>query len=289
MAGGTAYIVNGALVDLASKYMPGVTFIAEGTTGVFEGMMLMEDMAKSGRAALSVFAADGVYMGRLGLGLYDPPLTEIYHTCFIFANEIWLTTPVKSGIKSIGDVVGKRIGVGGVGSAISVLAQAYLESYGLTLDDFRHSYVTYEGANAGMQDGSLEGGFYGGPPPFAVYEEMASSMDITAIGVPRDKADWILEKYPYYLESLLPAGIMAGVEEDTIVLALSNNLNMNSCVSDELAYAILEMVFDNLEEFQSYAPRALRDMTLENWSNTVCSDMHPGAIKFFQDMGVYGR
>jgi len=289
MAAGAAYIIIGGFVDMASRHMPGVKFIAEGTTGFYEGLIFMEEMAQRGKAAMCSFGADGIYQARLGEGQFDAPLTEVYQGSWVFANELWLTTPVSSGIRSMEDVAGKRMAVGGFGSAIYYLTKAYLEAYGVTFDDFKPTNSNYEGANAGMQDGSLDGGFYGGPPPFAPYEDLASSMDIIAIGIGRDKADQILAEHPYYLESVLPAGIMAGVSEDQIVLCISNVLGFNSAMSDELVYAILEMIYDNLDEFREYSPRALRDMELDNWYNTVVSDMHPGAIKFFTDKGVYNR
>ena len=288
-SGGTAFILNGAFVDLARKHMPGVTFASEGTSGTFEIMNLLEERAKGGRAAMSFNSADGVYMSRLGLGLYETPLTEVYQASFATASELWLTTPIRSGIKTLEDARGKRIGVGPVGSAIAVLSETLLKAYGVTFSDFSPFFVNYEGANSGMADGSLDGGFYGGTPPFAVYEDMASTMDITAIGISKEKADMIMTENPFYGETILPAGIMAGVDEDTIVLQLMTMINMNSAISEELAYAILEMLYDNLEEFRAYAPRALAAFSLENWHRAVCSEIHPGAVKFFTEKGVFNR
>ena len=287
--GGTAYILNGAFVDLAKKHMPGVNFISEGTSGTFEIMNLLEERAKNGRAAMSFNSSDGVYMSRIGEGLFETPLTEVYQASFLTGSELWLTTPRRSGIRTLEDVRGKRIGVGPVGSAIAVLSETLLDAYGVTFDDFEPFFVNYEGANSGMADGSLDGGFYGGPPPFAVYEDMASIMEITAIGVSEEKAAMVMAENPFYGTKTLPAGIMAGLDEDTLVLMLMEMINMNSAISEDLGYAILEMLFDNVEEFRTYAPRALADLSLESWHWAVCSEIHPGAIKFFTEKGVFNR
>ena len=289
VAGGTAFLVNSAFVDLAARFMPGVTFVAEGATGTFEMMNLLVEQAGRNRAALAFAAADGVYMSRLGLGLYEEPLTDVYYGTWLTRSELWLTTPRSSGIKTMYDVKGKRVAVGGFGSSIAVLTEVYLNAHDVTLDDFSPSYVSYEGANDGMQDGSLDGGFYGGPPPFAPFEEIAGSGDIIAIGVTQDIVDKILAQYPYYGTTVLTPDMMSGLDGDTLVLGLMTAMNVNSALSDELMYAILEMIFDNLEEFQAYVPRALRDLSLETWDSALHSEIHPGSIKFFTERGAYNR
>ena len=286
-AAGTAYILNGAFVDLASRYMPGVTFVTEGTSGSFEIMNLLEERARNGRAAISFSASDGVYMARHGEGLFQTPLTEVYQASFLHANEIWLTVPRNSPIQTYEDVRGKRVGVGPVGSSISILTSAMLNAYGVTFDDFNTFYVNYEGVTSGMQDGSLDGGFFGGPPPFSVYEDLANNMNVKVIGVSSEKAESILNENPYFLKRLLPAGIMKGVDEDTVIMAIVTMVNMNSAVSEELAYAILEMIYDHAEEFRSYAPAYMKDFYIENWNLALCAEMHTGAVKFYKDKGVY--
>ena len=285
--GGTAFVLNAAFVDFARKHMPGVSFVSEGTSGTFEIMNLLEERANNGRAAISFSSADGVYMSRLGLGLFETPLTEVYQASLLHANETWLNATVSSGLSSIEDVRGRRIGVGPPGSAISLLSEAYVNAYGITFDDFTPVYVGFEGANTGMLEGSLDGGFYGGTPPFAVYEDIASTIDMTALGISQEKSDLLLELHPYFGRAVVPGGVMTGVPEDIIVHQLMTMINMNSVISEELAYAILEMLFDNLEEFRTYAPRALAGFTLENWHRAICSELHPGAIKFFTEKGVF--
>jgi len=287
--GGTAYTLNGAFLDLATKYMPGVSFVSEGTSGALEMMNLLEERAQSGKAAISFTSSDSVYMARRGEGPYETPLTEVYQASFMTATEHWLTTPTNSGIKTLADVRGKRIGVGPVGSALCLLSEVLLNEAGVTFDDFEPYYVGFEGSNSGMVDGSLDGGFYGGPPPFAQYEDLATSLDITAIGISDEAADSILARYPFSIKKTVPAGIMEGVDEDISVLCIVTMINMNSAISEELGYAILEMLFDHLEEFRPYHPRALENFTVDNWHLGICSDVHPGAIKFFTEQGVYNK
>ena len=190
---------------------------------------------------------------------------------------------------TMADVAGRRVSIGGFGSSIAVLSEVYLNAHGVTIDDFNVQYMSYEAANEGMQDGSLDGGFYGGPPPFAPFEEMACGGDYIAIGVTQETADRILAEYPYYGTTVLSPSMMGGLDGETLVLGLMTAMNVNSAMSDELMYAILEMIYDNLEEFQSYVPRALRDLSLDTWDSALHSEIHPGAVKFFTDRGAYNR
>jgi TRAP transporter TAXI family solute receptor len=56
-------------------------------------------------------------------------------------------------------------------------------------------------------------------------------------------------------------------------------------LSDEIAYQVTKAVFSNLDEFKGLHP-ALADLTPQNMLEGNSVPFHPGALKYFKEIGL---
>ncbi|MFX5656566.1 TAXI family TRAP transporter solute-binding subunit, partial [Acinetobacter baumannii] len=74
--------------------------------------------------------------------------------------------------------------------------------------------------------------------------DLASTMPITFVAIPADVVAKI--DSPAYHAASIPAGTYDGQEQDVPTVAIDNILVSHSGVSDELAYQMTKLMFDNL-------------------------------------------
>jgi TRAP transporter TAXI family solute receptor len=73
---------------------------------------------------------------------------------------------------------------------------------------------------------------------------------------------------------------------DVVVAGLPNILAVHQDFPENLAYAILATIFDHRAEWDQIHPEA-KNLSLENASANNPVPLHPGAIRFYREKGVY--
>ena len=93
-------------------------------------------MISKGEAEIAIAMQDSVMQAYQGFGAYEgkaiPELTAMMR---LWPNYVQLVTLKKSGIKSVEDLKGKRVGVGAANSGVELNARMIYEAYGMTYAD----------------------------------------------------------------------------------------------------------------------------------------------------------
>ncbi|MGM0539887.1 MAG: TAXI family TRAP transporter solute-binding subunit, partial [Thermodesulfobacteriota bacterium] len=118
--------------------------------------------------------------------------------------------------------------------------------------------------------------------------DLAATRDIVLVPVGEDLAEKILDKYPYYVQTTIPAGTYDGVEEDILCIGDSNLMVAHKDMDEDLAYKITKAIFENVEQGKhalvDIHPIA-KQLTPENAVKSPL-DIHPGALRYFKEQGV---
>jgi hypothetical protein len=88
-----------------------------------------------------------------------------------------------------------------------------------------------------------------------------------------------------YQPSFIPANTYAGQTVDIPTAAIPNFLVTHSGVSDELAYQMTKSLYDNIETMYA-AHNAAKVMKRENAVRGMPVPVHPGAIRYYKEVGV---
>jgi uncharacterized protein len=204
-------------------------------------------------------------------------------------NMVGLLVRKDSPIKTIQDIKGKRM-TGEYPAHIAVWYNMFghLASAGLTWSDVK--VVPVPAVNEGV-DALVQG-------RTDVTEHALGSAKVreadAAVGVRHISSDCSPEgekrlraAVPGYYPRIVKAGTVAAIVEDTCVVAYDNQLVTGKAVPDQIVYAVLASLWDNMDKLHPIHP-GLREWTRER---AVDADptipYHQAAVRFFKEKGVW--
>ncbi len=97
--------------------------------------------------------------------------------------------------------------------------------------------------------------------------------------------DKIIKDYPYLTKSVIPGGAYKGVDTDTNTIAVQTVMICRTDIPDDVVYKLVKAVFEHKDELNEIHP-SFKETTLEN-ATPVIIPVHPGAVKYYKEKGVY--
>lgn len=276
--GGTYYPLGGAFANIISE-TTGIETNAETSGASAENMTTLKDgnaeIAFS-QTDISSYAVDGTMM-------FDGnPVDNIQAIATLYPETVQIVTTEKSGIKSVEDLKGKKVSIGAPGSGTALNAEQILEVHDISLEDIKKQDLSFDESTAGIQDGTIDAAFVTAGTPTGAVEGMAATEDIVIVPIQEDKIDALIEKYPFYVKDEITAGTY-GLEEAISTVAVQAMLVVRNDLSEDLVYDITKALFENMDGVQHAKAKLIK---VENALNGVGIDVHPGAQKYFDEVGV---
>ena len=106
-------------------------------------------------AVMQAYTATGAYEGK-------EAASDLRALMRLWPNYVQLVTTANTGIKSVDDLRGKRVGVGAANSGVEINARMILAAYGITYDDITPDYLAYGEAIDNMKNGQCDAVFVTG-------------------------------------------------------------------------------------------------------------------------------
>ncbi|RVV99328.1 TAXI family TRAP transporter solute-binding subunit [Mesobaculum littorinae] len=280
--GGTYYPYGGGLAELIGSYVDGAQATAEVTGASVENMALIAREETD----LAIALADTVYGAAMGEidPFTDRPVEAARAIASIYPNAVQIVTLADSGIESLQDLVGKRVSVGAPGSGTEVNAEQVLTSNGITYDDIDEQRLNFNETADALRDGDIDAGFWSVGPPTSSILNLAASRDIRMIPLSEDEIAAASEVQPVFAPYTLGAGLYEGVDEDVPTISIPNVLVANAAMDEELAYQITKAMFEHTDELIAVHPAA-NDTTVEFSLSSTPIPFHPGAIRYYEEIG----
>ena len=99
----------------------------------------------NGDAEIAIAMQDSVMQAYTATGAYEgqEAATGLKAMMRLWPNYVQLVTVESTGIKSVTDLKGKRVGVGAANSGVEVNARMILDAYGMSYDDIEEDYLAY--------------------------------------------------------------------------------------------------------------------------------------------------
>ena len=116
----------------------------------------------------------------------------------------------------------------------------------------------------------------------AALKDLSATQDVTFVSVPAEVAETLGAPYA---AGVIPAGTYPGQDADIPTLAITNILVTSSDVSDELAYEMTKLLFENLEQMKA-AHAAAGAINIEDAIANSPIPLHPGAEKYYKEQGL---
>lgn len=163
-----------------------------------------------------------------------------------------------------------------------------LSGFGLDINtDYELVFGGYGPAAEALQNGQVKGlSAPGGVPVGAISQLMASAGDsVTLLSLTEEEMKMADSDRGLWTPYTIPAGSYPGQDTDVQTVAQPNFLATNADIPEEHVYQITKAIYENLPFLQAIHP-ATELMSIENAIEGLPLPLHPGALRYYQEIGV---
>lgn len=279
--GGVYFPMGGGLAEVINNHVDGYSATAEVTGASVENMGLIA----RGDADMALGLADTVAGAYSGTGRFEgQQLPMIRGLASMYANMIQIVTLEGSGISSLEDLRGKRVSVGAPGSGTEVNTQKILAANGITYDDIEEQRLNFNETADALANGDIDAGFWSVGAPTSSILNLSTTQSIVVLELSDAEMAAAQASEPLFARTTLAGGTYEGVG-DVSVLGVPNVLAVSSEMSDDLAYATVKAMFENIADLQAVHPAA-NQTTVDFTIAATPVPLHPGALRYYEEIGA---
>lgn len=285
LTGGTSgvyYPIGVGLSQIYSNGIEGSKTSVQATKASVENLNLLQ----AGRGELALALGDSVADAWNGVedAGFKAPLKKLRAIGSTYPNYIQIVASKESGIKTLADLKGKRISVGAPKSGTELNARAIFKAAGLSYEDMgKVEFLPYAESVELIKNRQLDATLQSSGLGMAAIRDLAATMPISFVAIPQDVVGKI--DNAAYQAAVIPAKTYDGQEEDVPTVAIQNILVTHEGVSDDVAYKMTKLMFDNLDRLAT-SHSAAKDIKLEAATQNLPIPLHPGAERFYKEAGV---
>lgn len=274
-AQGTYYPLGGSFADFIQKES-GINTTAEVSQASAANMIDL----KEGAAEMAFVQTDIAYYAAEGeLMFEDEVVDEVSAVGSLYPETVQLVTLEKSGIKTFEDLKGKKVSVGAIGSGTEANAKQLLEIHGLTMDDIEAQNLDFGESQESIQSGQIDAAFVTAGTPTGAVEGLNAVANVFIVPVEDNKADELIEKYPYYAKEVIPSGTY-GATSDTNAVSVGAMIVVQNELPEDLVYEITKAIYDNAATLSHDKGKYIK---AETGLDGIGIKVHPGAQKYFDE------
>lgn len=186
-----------------------------------------------------------------------------------------------SGIETIDDLDGKTVCLGPAGSSYDWQLKIY-DACGISINPVS---LAWSDAVSSLKDGTIDACSFSGAHPFASCTEIQLTNEVNFIQIPDEVLEKLLENDPTRPIVTIDAGTYTYMTEDYRTLCEYSFFMCNEDLPEDAAYAITKLAIEN-SEILNLAVAAAKDITPDKLDNITTAKLHPGAYRYYQEIGV---
>ena len=284
-AGGTFQVVANAIQTYGPiKKLDGIKIKAQSSAGSVENLRKVN----KGRSHFGVVYSGHVFQGRNGMLKNDANKYEdVMAVAFLYGAPAQLVVRKGSGIKSVKDLEGKRVGVGNAGSGAFANCELFFSHLGMW-DKVERNAMGYNDAAQAFGNNQLDAFWLFTAFPSGAVIMAAQTNDIELVDLAKDAAEsGFFDKYPYFAKLAVPAGTYKGVDTDAPSFQDAALWVANAKVDADTVYTVLSTIYtDEGLAHMKAQKKTFKNMSIQTGPTGIVTPMHPGAEKFWKEKGV---
>ncbi len=275
---GTYYPLAGGMADIWNRNIPGINATAQSTGASVANINMLQD----GEAEVIMVQNDISYYSATGTEMFEgEKYADLRGLCILYPEDIQIVTLEGKGIETVADIKGKRVAVGAPGSGTEANARQILEAADITYDDITVQYLNFADASSNLKDGNVDVAFITAGHPTAAIQDIGAQHKVKLVVVEDDMAERLIDKYPFYTKLTIPGGTYVGIDEDIKTVAVQAMLAVDAGLDEELAFNMLDTMYDNHDRMKVAHATAGAQIVPENGLNGMGIELHPGAARYF--------
>ena len=284
LTGGTSgvyYPLGVALSEIYAKGIEGSRTQVQATKASVENLNLLQQ----GKGEIAFSLGDSVQeavKGNKEAG-FPQPLDKLRGIAAIYPNYIQIVASKESGVKTLADLKGKSLSVGAPASGTELNARAIFEAAGMSYEDLgKVEYLPFAESVELIKNRQLDATLQSAGLGVASIRDLSTSVPINVVAVPPADVEKIGAPY---ISVTIPAGTYEGQTEDVQTAAVGNFLITHDGVSDETAYQMTKLLFENLPQMVA-AHAAAKAIDPAKALDGMPVPLHPGAERYYKEAGL---
>lgn len=275
--GGVYFPLGGGLAIELNENIDGVSASAQETSASVDNMRLIGTGGADIAFVLGDTAADAV----AGRGEFEGSPVDACTLGKIYSNFTQVVTSTDSGITSIEGLRGKRVSLGAPGSGTEIIALRILEAAGIDPDaDITRSQLLVDETVQGLNDGTIDAGFWSGGLPTGALVEYANGGKMLILPTAEYTADLAGEHGPFYVEQDIPAATYPNQDAAIPTIVVPNVLVVSTSMPEDLQQQITQVLFDQKADLVAVHPAA-GELDAATADAVDFMDVCPGAQAYY--------
>lgn len=190
-----------------------------------------------------------------------------------------------SGITSYEELRGQDTCLLPLSASSTIAFQKVLAGYDMTEEDTRLSRGNLGYCVDQMKDRKVVATSGATAMPVGSFSELSASVPVKFLSVSDSAFEKIVAENGAFVRVEMPAGVYRGMEEPVPTLGTQALLIAGDALSEQEGYAIVKALHTHIEDVRKIHS-GMADLTVESLSSVAGLELHPGAQRYFREIGV---
>jgi len=275
--GGGFYPLGEGLARAYEQSLRPITFQVHPTAGAVTNV----EEIQRGEADLGLAFADVAYIAYVGrLGRAPQAFDRLRGIAVMQLTPVHLVVGRDSRIREVGDLRGRRIGVGPPGSGTALTAGLILQAFGIAETAVQVEQLQFNDAADRLVNGTLHAMFDTAIYPAASVTQ-ATREGARLVPIAGPAIERLRHEYPFLRVTVIPRDTYPGGSQTIRTIGVDSLLVCRRDLDETLVYDLTRRFFEALPSLSS-SQGALRFMDLDQAPATPIP-LHDGAARFYRE------
>ncbi|EMG7546884.1 MULTISPECIES: TAXI family TRAP transporter solute-binding subunit [Vibrio harveyi group] len=190
-------------------------------------------------------------------------------------------------VTDLNNLDGKKFSIGKKNSGTENSGRQIMKGLKVDPDKFNLAYMGYGGSASALQNGTIDGmNTPAGVPVGAVTQAFAAlGKDISILSFTDEQIKEANGNYNLWTKYEIPANTYPGLDKPITTIAQPNFLAVREDISEEDVYQLTKAIYENLPFLQGIH-KATKAMAIEKAIAGLPVPLHPGAARYYKEMGI---
>ena len=285
---GVYYPTGGAICRLVNKGKKehGVRCSVESTGGSVYNI----NTIRAGELDMGVAQSDWQYHAYNGSGKDSfkemGPFKELRAVFSVHPEPVSIIARADSGIKTVNDLVGKRVNIGNPGSGTEATWNVMWGAMGHTNDDLKLvAQLKSAETPQALCDNKIDAFFWLVGNPSGLNKEATTTCDAVVAEVSNAAIDKLVADNSFYRYATIPGGMYRGNPDDIKTFGVGATFVSSTATSEETVYQVVKAVFENFDAFKKLHPAFANLKESEMIKDALSAPLHDGAARYYKERG----